>query len=447
MDNREHINITRFGARGDGSWDNSEAFSKALEIGNRILDVPAGIWLTGPITLKSNTTLNIQDGAIIKFIDNPEIYPPVFTRWEGHRCYAMHPCLYAEGEENVIVTGSGVIDGSGENWWKGLRERRKNNVKGPETDYEKHFASLNPDYKNQPSGGGGREFQFLRPDLIQFNNCRNVTLKGVKVISSPFWTVHPIFTDNLTIEGISIFNPSDSPNTDAIDIDSCTNVVVRDCYINVGDDGICIKSGAGEDGIAAARPTHDVLVEGCTVFSSHGGAAIGSETAAGIKDVTFRNCNFIGTDRGIRIKTRRGRGGRIEDLKFQNISIDGCLCPFTFNMYYKCGTKDQSLFSLDPLPVTDHTPVIRNILIENVVARGCRSSAGFIVGLPEARIENVEIRNTSICIDGESEIKPNVSEMYAGLPEVEEKGIRVRFADIKMENVVVEGVDKILVEE
>ncbi len=446
MDNREHVNIAQFGARGDGSWDNSEAFSNALGCENRILDVPAGIWLTGPLTLKSNTTLNLQAGAIIKFIDDPVLYPPVFTRWEGHRCYAMHPCLYAEGAKNVSVIGSGVIDGSGENWWKGLRERRKNAV-GPETEYEKHFASLNPDYLEQPSGGGGREFQFLRPDLIQFNNCTDVVLEGVKVVSSPFWTVHPIFTDNITIDGISIFNPSDSPNTDAIDIDSCTNVVVKNCYINVGDDGICIKSGAGEDGIKANKPTKNVLVEGCTVFSSHGGAAIGSETAAGIKDVTFQNCNFIGTDRGIRIKTRRGRGGKIEDLKFKNISINGCLCPFTFNMYYKCGTDDDSLFSLDPLPVGEKTPLIRNILIENVVARGCKSSAGFIVGLPEARIENVEIKNTSVSIDPSSQIQPNVSEMYRGIPDVENKGIRVRFADIKLENVVVEGVDKILVEE
>ena len=279
MDNREHISITRFGAHGDGSWDNSKAFEEAFSNPGVIIDVPSGIWMTGPVTLKSDTTLNLLDGAIIKFIDNPELYRPVYTRWEGARCWAMHPCIYAEKAENVSVTGSGVIDGSGRNWWKAIREK-KANAKGPETKYEKELASLNVGYEKQPSGGGGRQFQFLRPALVQFNRCHNVTLSGVKLINSPFWTVHPIFTDDIKIENITIFNPADSPNTDALDIDSCTNVVIRGCYINVGDDGICIKSGADADGIAANAPTHNVLVENCTVSSAHGGAVIGSETAA-----------------------------------------------------------------------------------------------------------------------------------------------------------------------
>ncbi len=445
MDNREHISITRFGAHGDGSWDNSKAFEEAFSNPGVIIDVPSGIWMTGPVTLKSDTTLNLLDGAIIKFIDNPELYRPVYTRWEGARCWAMHPCIYAENAENVSVTGSGVIDGSGRNWWKALREK-KANAKGPEAKYEKELASLNVGYEKQPSGGGGRQFQFLRPALVQFNRCHNVTLSGVKLINSPFWTVHPIFTDDIRIENITIFNPADSPNTDALDIDSCTNVVIRGCYINVGDDGICIKSGADADGIAANAPTHNVLVENCTVSSAHGGAVIGSETAAGIRDVVFRNCNFLGTDRGIRIKTRRGRGGLIENLEFRNISIDGCLCPVTFNMYYKCGADNEPLFSLDPLPVTEHTPRIRNILIDNVVAKGCKSSAGFIVGLPESHIGDVVIRNSSFSVEASS-LEPKESEMYKGLPDVKEKGIRVRFADISLENVVVEGVEKILVEE
>ncbi len=446
MENREFINITRYGAHGDGLWNNSAAFAEAFKESGSHITVPAGLWLTGPITLSSDSTLNLEEGAVLKFIDDPALYPPVYTRWEGQRCYAMHPCIYAENKENVTVSGKGVVDGSGKRWWTATREKQKN-AKGPETKEELALAALNPGYLDQPSGGGGRYFQFLRPDLVQFNGCRNVNISGVRLMNSPFWTLHPVFTDGLTIDDITIFNPSDSPNTDAIDVDSCSRVVIRNSYINVGDDGICIKSGAGEDGIIAARPTYDVLVEGCTVCSSHGGAAIGSETAAGIRDVTFRNCAFIGTDRGIRLKTRRGRGGIIENLKFQNIAIDGCLCPFTFNMYYKCGATDDSLFSLDMQSVTESTPAIRNVLIENVVAMNCRSSAGFIVGLPESRIENVIIRNTSVSIDPESDIKPNVSEMYRGIPDVDEKGIRIRFADAKLENVVVEGVEKIIVEE
>ncbi len=190
-----------------------------------------------------------------------------------------------------------------------------------------------------------------------------------------------------------------------------------------------------------------MTVDSCTVSSAHGGAVIGSETAAGIKDVVFTNCNFIGTDRGIRIKTRRGRGGVIENLTFRNLSVEGCLCPFTFNMYYKCGATDDSVFSLDPLPVSADTPHIRNILIEGVTAMECRSSAGFIVGLPEAPIEDVVIRNSFFSVDTRSGVEPGVSDMYRGLPDVKEKGIRVRCASLKLENVVVEGVKRLLVEE
>ncbi len=447
MDSRHKISILQFGARGDGSYDNTTAFEDAFSTRGVTVTVPAGIYMTGPITIQSDSTLVLESGAVLKFIPDPSLYRPVYTRWEGERCFAMHPCLYAQNAENVTVEGSGVIDGSGRKWWEILWDKKKRGA-GVETDYEKALAALNPGYEKQASGGGGRGTQFLRPSLIQFNSCRNVTLRGVKIIESPFWTVHPVFTDNLTIDGITIVNPADSPNTDAIDIDSCTHVKIVNSYINVGDDGICIKSGSGEDGIAVNRPTYDVLVDNCTVASAHGGAVIGSETAAGIRDVVFQNCSFIGTDRGIRLKTRRGRGGVVENLTFRNISIDGCLCPFTFNMYYKCGAVDDDpCFSLSSLPVTDRTPHIRNILIENVTATGCRSSAGFLVGLPEARIENVTIRNSSFAVVHEGAVETSLSEMYRGLPDVEERGIRVRSADLKLENVVVEGVGKLLVEE
>lgn len=446
MDNKIHISITEFGGKGDGCYDNTSAFSLAFSKPGIIVDIPSGVFLTGPIKISSNSGLNLSPSAILKFIDDPELYPPVYTRWEGVRCWSMHPCIYAENSENISIEGKGIIDGSGEKWWKEAREKKLHSLK-PEKSYEKRLALLNVGYERQPEGGGGRKSQFLRPSLIEFNSCKNVRISSVKIMNSPFWTVHPIFSEKVEIENVTIVNPSDTPNTDAIDIDSCKDVHIKGCLINVGDDGLCLKSGAGEDGIFVNIPTESVLIEECTVTSAHGGAVIGSETAAGIKNVTFKNCNFLGTDRGVRVKTRRGRGGKIENILFSHLNIIDSLCPIAFNMYYKCGATDDSLFSLETKEINKETPKIKNITIEGIVAKNCKSSAGFIVGLPESRIENLLIKDSYFSVNSASEIKPKESEMYRGLPDVEEKSIRKRFADIKMENVVVEGVDSLVIEQ
>ena len=445
MDNKIHISITEFGGKGDGCYDNTSAFSLAFSKPGIIVDIPSGVFLTGPIKISSNSGLNLSPSAILKFIDDPELYPPVYTRWEGVRCWSMHPCIYAENSENISIEGKGIIDGSGEKWWKEAREKKLHSPK-PEKSYEKRLALLNVGYERQPEGGGGRKSQFLRPSLIEFNSCKNVRISSVKIMNSPFWTVHPIFSEKVEIENVTIVNPSDSPNTDAIDIDSCKDVHIKGCLINVGDDGLCLKSGAGEDGIFVNIPTESVLIEECTVTSAHGGAVIGSETASGINNVIFTNCNFIGTDRGIRVKTRRGRGGNIENIEFSHINIDGCLSPITFNMYYRCGATDSALFSLNPEVVTRATPSIKNITISNVRAKNCKSSAGFFVGLPEAPLKNIVIKNSMFSVDEFSPIKPKESEMYLGLDDIEDKAIRVKFASVEFENVIVEGVKKVVVE-
>lgn len=445
MSSKRHVSITSFGAIGDGSFDNTLCFQEAFKDPGVVVEVPSGLWLTGPIKINSNSSLIVSSGALIKFIADPEKYSPVYSRWEGVRCWAMHPCIYSEKSENISIEGEGTIDGSGQWWWQEALKRKKEDSL-PQYSYEKRLATLNPDFLNQPGGGGGRKSQFLRPPLVQFNNSKNVTIRGVKLINSPFWTLHPLFSKGVTIENITIDNPYDSPNTDAIDIDSCSNVTVRGCYINVGDDGICLKSGAGEDGIECNIPTTNVRVDSSTVSSAHGGAVIGSETASGINNVIFTNCNFIGTDRGIRVKTRRGRGGNIENIEFSNINIDGCLSPITFNMYYRCGATDSALFSLNPEVVTRATPSIKNITISNVRAKNCKSSAGFFVGLPEAPLKNIVIKNSMFSVDEFSPIKPKESEMYLGLDDIEDKAIRVKFASVEFENVIVEGVKKVVVE-
>ena len=259
--------------------------------------------------------------------------------------------------------------------------------------------------------------------------------------NSPFWTLHPVFCTNLTINGVNVTNPHDAPNTDGIDIDSCEDVFIENCNVSVGDDGIALKSGSGEDGIKAAKPTRNVIIRGCTVGAGHGGIVIGSETAAGISNVLAENCIFKDTDRGIRIKTRRGRGGKIENLEFKNLTMENNLCPLTINMYYRCGARlEDEFFSLDPLPVNDATPSIKNIVISDIKAAGCRASAGFIVGLPESPIENINLINCEFTTNEDSGISPNESEMYLGLPNVTEKSIRlVNVKNTKFDNVNVKG--------
>lgn len=429
--------IREFGAS-TASKDNSQAFKKAFENEGSCITVPEGVWLTGPITLKSNSQLQLQKGCLIKFIDDENLYTPVYSRWEGVRCWCMHPCLYSENSENIKIFGEGTFDGSGQLWWDKLWEKKKADA-DPTSPMEKKLAQLNPDYRNQPGGGGGRKSQFLRPSLVQFNNCNNAEISQVTLINSPCWTVQPTFSKNVIISDVKIKNPWDSPNTDAIDIDSCSFVKVSGCHISVGDDGICVKSGSGPDGVACNIPTTDVLVENCYVESAHGGVVIGSETAAGISNIEFKDCHFVGTDRGIRIKTRRGRGGKIEKIKISNINIEGCLCPIAFNMYYCCGTNEMWPFDLNARPVDSTTPSIKNVVIEDIKATDCQSSAGFIVGLPEAKIENVVIRNCNIKISENPQSPTDKSEMYRGLPEIQERGIRIRNANVKLDNIVVEG--------
>lgn len=437
----EVVDIVSLGAVGDGLHDNSKVFEQAFSKENVHVVVPKGMWLTGPITLRSNTVLELEEGSVVIFIDDPNLYEPVYSRWEGVRCWCMHPCVYSQDSSNVAVIGKGILDGNGRSWWEAAVDKKRRNA-SPETSMELRLAELNVGYESQPGGGGGRRSQYLRPPLIQFNNCTNVELRGVFIANSPCWTVHPVFCTGVDIIGVKISNPSDSPNTDAIDVDSCVDVRIIDCAISVGDDAICLKSGNGQDGVDAARPTRNVVVDGCYVRNAHGGAVIGSETAAGIKDVVFRNCTFEGTDRGVRIKTRRGRGGVVEDLLFTDIKVDSCLCPITFNMYYKCGTDEDWPFSLEPMPVDSVTPSIRNVTIEDMKAVDCRSSAGFIVGLPESPISNVVVRDCSFQVSTDGGAGTDEAEMFRGLPHVEGRGIRVLNADVRFENVEVIGVEE-----
>jgi hypothetical protein len=193
-------------------------------------------------------------------------------------------------------------------------------------------------------------------------------------------------------------NPSDTPNGDGFDIDSCSNVRVSDCHFDVGDDCLCLKSGINEDGRRVGKPTENVTVTNCTMMAGHGGVVMGSENSGGIRNVTVSNCIFIGTDRGIRIKTNRARGAFIENILVNNVYMEDVFCPFAINSFYRYGVdeNDPSMNSPEAIPVSEKTPRVKHIHLSNITAKNCRAAAGFIYGLPEMPVEDIFLRHVHI---------------------------------------------------
>lgn len=404
--------------------------------GKKAVVIPAGHYEVGPIDVPSHTHLIFQEGAVLDFVDDFEAYPPVYTRWEGVCCWAMHPCFFFNNATDVVVQGPGVLNGHGQKWWDYIWQWKNGGRPAKlSLPIEKKLGSLNPNYLNEPGGGGGRPCQFLRPALLQILDSKNVKLEGITLKDSPFWTLHPINSTNLLFKDIVINNPADSPNTDGIDIESCVNVDVKGCDVNVGDDGIAVKCGSGKEMMQFQR-SENISAYDCTVRNAHGGFVVGSETASGVKGAYVRNCKFLGTDRGIRIKTRRGRGGHMTDIVASNIYMKDVICPISINMYYRCGSDDASLFSLTALPVTEDTPVIKDVLIENITAEGCRHSAAFLAGLPESNLQNVVVRDCTFTVTDKKE-ENTEAEMCQGLPNSDYRGIRVINAEASFENVKV----------
>lgn len=425
-----------FKGSGDRFGNYGPEINKALKecAGKSVLYIEKGVYPTGPIDIPSHTRLVLEEGAELSFIDDFSSYGPVETWWEGVPCWAMHPCFFISEVEDVVIEGKGVLRGNGKKWWDYiLHWKNTGRVAGPETKEELLFASLNPDYENQPGGGGGRPKQFLRPPLLQIYKSKDVVIRGITVTESPFWTIHPLLSDNLLIEDVHVKNPYDSPNTDGIDIEMCHSVTVKGCLVDVGDDGIAVKSGSGALAREKGREAKDILIENCKVLSAHGGLVVGSETANGVENITVKDCFFDGTDRGVRIKTRRGRGGKIRGINVSNITMDKVICPISINMYYRCGDPDPVAFSLDPQPINDLTPEISDVSISGLKVTHARASASFIVGLPEAPIKNVKISDCDIQLQDEIE-KGLEIEMCRGIVMNDYRGIRVINSEVVVEN-------------
>jgi len=416
--------ITEFGAVNDGLTNNTRAFAKSIEHisekGGGRVTVPRGIWLTGPIELSSNINLHIEEGALIIFSKNFDEYPIIKTSFEGLDTYRCISPIHGKNLENIAITGSGIIDGSGDAWrpvkkeklterhWKKLVSSGGVVSDDGKIWYptEKSKRGDSRDNFNVPDFDDPKQFDevkdFLRPVMVSLSNCKQVLLDGPTFQNSPAWNLHPLMCEDVTIRNINVRNPWYSQNGDGLDLESCKNVLIHNNSFDVGDDAICIKSGKNEDGRKRAMPTENVIIKNNVVYHGHGGFTIGSEMSGGVRNMHISNCTFIGTDIGLRFKSTRGRGGIVEHIYISKIDmIDIPTDAIRFNLFYEGKSpipdSDQNAEADSQIvleEVTEETPSFKNIYMKDISAVNC-GAAAYFQGLPEMMLQNIHLKNAS----------------------------------------------------
>ena len=378
------VNVRDFGAVGDGVHEDTAAIQAAISFlpeGGRLW-FPEGTYLTLPLSLKSRITLDLDEGATILGSPDRARYPilPSFTvdpvsgkhtlqaGFEGQELNCYQSLIHAAYAEDIAIVGKGAIDGSGQNgdWWK--------------------------DFKNFPAS---------RPRVIFLNHTENVTLHGVTVKNGPSWHIHPFYSRNFRMLDCFVTAPKDSPNTDGIDPESCDGVDIIGCRFTVGDDCIAVKAGKIDMALKYKTPANHHVIRNCLMEFGHGAVTLGSELSAGIHNLSVTNCYFRATDRGLRIKTRRGRGkdSVIDHVLFDNIRMDKVLTPIVINMWYNCCDPDrytEYVWSREHLPVDDRTPHLGSFAFRNMECTGAEVAACYIDGLPESPIDEVALENISV---------------------------------------------------
>ena len=420
-----NVSIADYGGVPDGATLNTEAFAKAIQAlsqkGGGTLTVPSGIWYTGPIVFQSNINLHLEKGALILFSSNFDLYPLVHTVFEGLDTRRCQSPISGRNLKNIAITGEGSINGSGDAW----RPLKKSKVTdshwqrviksgGVVKDGNYWFPSKGSlkgndmSDMNVPQGDLSDEEwksvkDFLRPVMVSFIECENVLLEGVLFENSPSWNIHPLMCKNVIVDNVFVRNPGYSQNGDGLDLESCQNSIIVNSTFDVGDDAICIKSGKDEDGRRRGMPTENVIIDNCKVFQGHGGFVVGSEMSGGVRNISVSNCQFLGTDVGLRFKSRRGRGGVVENIYVNNINMfDIATESFLFDLYYGGKSASEALEDGDETPVEnivyevdETTPVFRNIYVKNLTSRNARR-AMYFNGLPEMNITNINLENTTI---------------------------------------------------
>lgn len=420
------LNVREFGAVGDGVHDDTNAIQCAIMAcpkNSRVL-VPEGVYKITSIFLKDDLILELAEGAVLSAFTDREkfsILPGIIESydekseynlgsWEGNPLDTFSAIVCGINVKNVVITGQGTIDGctTFENWWNNCKVR--------------NIA--------------------WRPRLFFINHCSNVTMQGITVKNSPSWTIHPYFSEHLKFIDVKINAPANSHNTDGLDPESCTDVLVLGTYISVGDDCIAIKSGKIYMAQKYNTPTSNMIVRQCCMRDGHGAVTVGSEIAAGVKDVHIKDCLFLNTDRGLRVKTRRGRGklSVLDDISFENIDMDNVMTPFVVNSFYFCDPdgKTEYVGSTKALPVDDRTPSIRRLTFKNINATNCHVAGTYIYGLPESKIERLTFENINFSFAKEA--KSGVAAMMLYCQEGSKQGIVVNnIRELILKNVKVEG--------
>ncbi len=387
--------ITDFGAIADGQADCLPALRAAIEEchaeGGGTVEVPPGQYFCkGPIHLKSNVNLHVSKGATILFSTNAEDYlPVVFTRWEGVECLNYSPLVYAFEQENIAITGNGTLNGQADttNWWKWVDKERFGWREGMPSQKDslsrpRLFAWNTQEVPVEERVLG--EGAYLRPNFIQPYRCKNVLIDSVTILNSPMWIIHPVLSENVTIQNVRV--ASHGPNSDGCDPESCRNVLIRNCYFDTGDDCIALKSGRNQDGRRIGRPIENVVVQGCRMKDGHGGVVIGSEVSGGARNIFAEDCQMDSPnlDRAIRVKTNKVRGGTIENLYFRNIMVGEVdEAVVRVNMRYPIYSDTNQTF----------IPVVRNIYVENV--QSSKSEYGLLVEgySDEHPVRNIHLEN------------------------------------------------------
>lgn len=419
------VNLADFGGVADGVCMNTKAFAAAIAKltaakGGRLV-VPPGIWLTGPIRLSSNIDLHVMRGAVIRFSGDFKLYPLVVTDTKGEKEVNSTSPISGQSLQNVAITGEGIIDGGGDAWrpikktkltdaeWQAvirsggvLNEKKDTWWPSPEAMRGEELVNGLVSQSSLDLVAYEPAHQYLRPKMVRLIECKRLLIEGVTFQNPPNWTLNPVLCEDVSILNVIVRNAEMAQNSDALDLESCRRALIRGCLFDVGDDGICLKSGKDVIGRRIGVATEDVLIENCTVFHAHGGFTIGSEMSGGIRSIYVNGCTFVGTDIGLRFKSTRGRGGVVEKIFISNITmleIPGD--AINFNMYYggKSPLEDAGgVRAAEYPPVTEETPRFRDIHVENVTCRGARGAI-VLQGLPEMPLRDIFLRNVVVSSD------------------------------------------------